>query len=727
MTMLFMDSFDHYGPQAQAGANPGNGATVMSQGVYTGTSQCFIDVPTWGARTGPYSLLVTQGGAPRKVLDGGTLQAMLVGAGVSVSALPIDNTNTSIFIFRDASNATLWSLRLESTGTIALVGVGGVTVRTQAPVIVAANWHFVECKIDTVGQTFRLDVDGVTVINASGLGFTSQAIAAVVVGSVGAGTVGGNMWLDDFTIRDTAGTHNNDFEGDLRIATLFPNANGTNQGWTPQYRHKLGTGILDAHTGIAAGQQPGIYCANSASLDIGVGDFTLEGFFRFAALPTASNKAHLFGKWDEVNNRRSYQLYLGGPTLENGNIVFRTSTSGAAGTVVEKISYPWPNGAPDLDTWYNIAVVRAAGELLLFIDGVQYGLPIADPDTYFAGAEPYSTGVQVQGVNTPTAATGMNGWVDEVRLTMGVGRYTGNFAVTTVPFPRNVGGDPDFASVTLLCGFDSGINDESSYARTVNATGGAVQLTPDDGAFAFQAIYHHTPQDDTFIEAALTPAGSILTLAAQPAPNDTVTVGTYTNAGSHAAVYKFVAALVTAFDVLIGAAVTDTLFNLRAAINLTAGSAGTLYGTGTFINNDVLAAGLPGAQMGVTALLAGSDGNAIASTTSLTNGGGWTGATLAGGADIPSNSEFFFDRPAQNTTVIRAVQIMNRSFKTDAGTGSIQASFVGPLGAVVNGATDPLTVSPVYRWDVFEEDPDTSGSITPATIVEGRVRIDRTE
>lgn len=722
MTMLFMDGFDHYG----VGTNDADqGAGAMLDGVYTGTGSCSIDAPSWGARTGPYALHVTQGGAPRKVFDWGGKTAFLVGMGFSTPGLPGDNTTARLWEYRDGGNALKWSVALLSTGAIALMtSANAILVQTAAPVIVASNWHFVEFKIDTVAGTFRLDVDGATVINASGLSLASTSIAQCSVGFVQAGASFVSIWIDDLTIRDTSGTHNNDFEGDLRVATMFPNADAVAQGWTPEPRQKIATGILNANRGTFGGSGAAVYATGGTNTNLGAGDYCLEGFYRFAALPTGSNKAVIYSKWNETLNKRAFQLYLGGPTLDGGNLTFRTSTDGTGGTVVNKISYPWPGGTPDLDVWYHIAVVRASGELLLFIDGVQYGLPIADPDTnYYVGTAEFSFGSQVEG-GTTVANTYFAGWMDELRVSVGVPRYIANFTPTTVPFGRNVSTDPNFASDVLLCGFDSGIFDESSYLRTLTASL-AVQETPGDGLGGYSVINHHFPQDDTFIQAALLAAGSILTLSAQPAANDTVTVGTYTNSGSHAAVYKFVAALSTAFDVKIGATVADTLFNLRSAINLAPG-AGTLYGAATFVNDDVTAAGLPGDQMAVTANIAGTAGNAIASTSSLTHGGGWTGTTLAGGANIPGYSEFYFDRPPVNTTIIKAVQIVNRSFKSDAGTGSAQASFIGPLGGVENGADNALTVSPVYRWDVFETDPDTSGSITPSTIVGGRVRIDRT-
>lgn len=716
MTAIFLEAFAHYGTGAV-------GIGHMLDGTWADAPTplvfCTINTPSWDSSGEPAFFNSVDGSGARYALKT-PLLPILMQCHFGLDALPQRNNSAKIFQWRNSGNSTLFYLTVQSTGTVEFrTGADVLLAATQSPVIVAENFHLIETKLDITGQTFELRVDQNVVIAASGLATGATAVAQITICGGGGGGLQDTaaLWMKDLIICDTNGSVNNDFNGDLRVAALFPNADGADQGWTPQYRHKFGNGILDIHS-VA---DSCIGCPNSASTDLGAGDWTLEGYFRIANLPTGSNKGQIIGKWDETNNRRSYQLYIGGPALESGNIVFRTSTNGTAGTVTESISYPW---IPDTDTWYHIAVVRASGELLLFIDGIQLGLPIADATTYYAGIEPLSVGAQVEGAGGVVNNTHLDGWVDELRVTVGFARYTSNFSPAG-PWPRGGGSDPEWADVVLLCGFDSGLNDESSFARAVISLNGGAAYTPDDGFAAYQSIYHHVPQDDTFVEAALLQAGSTLTLSAQPANNDTVTVGHYTNAGSHAAVYKFKTALASAFDVLIGANVAATLFNLRSAINLAAGS-GTLYGTSTIVNDDVTAQGLPGSQMAVTADIAGTAGNAIASTSSLTHGGGWTGTTLSGGANIPGTSSFFFDRPPLNTTIIKAVQIINRSFKTDSGDGSEQITFVGPLGGTEAGANNPLTITPVYRWDIFETDPDTSSNITPSTIVGGSVRINRT-
>lgn len=734
---LFKDGFNHYG-HAPNSTDPT--ATVVRNNMQAGPwarAAGWCGIPPWGARTDSYSYATgTQddsgGLASRRVL-GGSVTALIVSMGFSVSSLP-ETAQFYIIKPRDSGNNSGAGLLLNPDGTVVLeTPIGTAVGSTQTPVIRAQTWHALEMEFDFTAGTFRLDVDGTTVMSLSGLTYLSDAannpgFAAATQIAIGAGVpVGGQFtpWFSDLIARDTTGSRNNGFEGDVRVATLFPDADAPAQGWTARPLKKIANGVLDNTAAIAGGAGPASGTRNNTTLnDLGAGDYTIETFVRFLTLPTGTDKSCIFGKWDESSNNRGYQLYLGGSGLDSGAIAFRTSTDGQAGTVAKLLTYPW---LPLLNVWYHVALVRASGELLLFIDGIQQGLPIADTTVPFAASVPTIMGGQSNaGGVSSSAGSIMNGWFDEARLTVGYARYTSDFTPTTVPFPRNVGGDPQFADVTLLCGFDSGVFDESSYGLLMTAAGGSLAVTPDDGQFNFQDINAAQPRDYTFIEAALVPAFGVYSQTpAQPSNNETLTVGTVGSGSPVPGVYTFKTALTgAALEVLIGATIANTLANVVAAINNGPG-AGTVYGAGTAINNDVLAASLPGDQFQVTAVLPGTGGNSLAVSTTAADGF-WDGATLHGGLDIPTYSEFYFQRPPPDTTVIKSITIVNRSFKSDTGTCTVQASFVGPGNGVLNGADNALTTAPNYREDIFETDPDTSGDIAVTSVVSGRVRLDRT-
>lgn len=714
MTALYLDGFDHYGNVTVSPANMVDGTWAQAAGV---------DVPSFGARTGTFALRNSTNASSSRYVLPATKAKVFMSFGYAVNNLPSSNRLNYLCQINDSSNVTICSLWVTSTGSLELTPANSATIlaQTSGPVIVASNWHFIELEYDQAGN-FVVRVDdatgtGTPAINATALTFASPAAQIQFNGSPVA--TPNTAWLDDLFIRDANGTTNNAFLGDRRIATLLAAGDTTTAGWTPNRYFKLGTGILDNTATIgtgAAAQAP-----TATSLNIGAADFTLETFVRFKSLPSSSNKSVIFSRWDQVTNQRSYELFLGSQTLNNSSLCWQTSTDGTNATVTQSIIYPW---SPSLDTWYHVAIVRASGQLLLFVNGQQLGLPIADTSTYFAGTSPFGVGGEINAAGPGVASgTPLNGWFDETRFTNGFARYTANFTPTTAEFPRGLSGDPQWASVALLAGYDTLIQDESSFARVFNSINGAAQKTVTDAASVgvYPVVGKSTPDDNTFVQAPFVAATSVLTLTANPANGNTVTVGTKN--GTLAAVYTFKTALAAAFDVLIDTTIQNTLQNLFNAINAGTG-AGTKYGTGTTSNFDVNALQLPAGQMEVVANTAGTAGNTIA-TSAVGITGGWTGTTLSGGLNIPGPSNFKVQRLPPSTTIVSAVQINTRSFKSDAGVGTMNSAFVGPLGGVSTGPTHALTVSPIYYDDIYETDPDTAGAISPTTIVNGSIQINR--
>lgn len=624
---------------------------------------------------------------------------------------------------RNGSNANILQLTLTSTGAINAYSVNGssrtLIGATSGPVIVAETASHLEMKLSVSAGAFELRVNGVSVINLSALTFPTAGPVAQFVFADNLYLVSQGILYDfyygNLIIRDTTGTVNNDFAGDRRVATLFVNSDDpSHQGWTPRPLQRFGDGVLDMTSAAA------VSVASTVLTDLGNGDYTLESQVRFQTLPTGANKAIIFNKWDETNNKRSYQLYKAGPSLENGYITFQISTDGTDSTVTQLIQEDWQ---PEVGQWYHIAVSRVSGVTSLYVDGKLIGVGVADANTYFAGSARTAIGARYDGGTYE--AQQLDGWFDETRFTVGVARYTAPFAPPTDAFPR-AGGDPSWANVAWLMSYDNGVvADDGPNALTVTKYGAAAAITPDDGDAAYKTLNKAVPDDDTFIEAALLTASDVLTVTALPADGETVTVGT--KDGSTAAVYTWKTTLTgAAFEVLIGASVSASLDNLVSAINASTG-AGTTYGTGTTANNDVSAykdSNL--SQMHVDALTPGTAGNSIAASTTAANES-WANATLTGGADIPSYSQFGLHRLPSDVTVVDSVTIVQRAWKVDAGASLQQASFVGSGGGVESGTAREISTVPTLYFDTFEHDPDNvANPITPTAVLLGKIRIDRT-
>lgn len=99
-------------------------------------------------------------------------------------------------------------------------------------------------------------------------------------------------------------------------------------------------------------------------------------------------------------------------------------------------------------------------------------------------------------------------------------------------------------------------------------------------------------------------------------------------------------------NVLLGANAAATLQNLYDAINLT-GTAGTQYAAAMTLHDNVKATGVTATTLVVTAKVAGTIGNAIATTETQTNFS-WGAAALAGGTGA---------LPAELTSIIAGNQV----------------------------------------------------------------------
>lgn len=692
---LWKDGFDHYGGDINQILN----------GAWGNFSAAVLGAPSYGARTGSYALKFNATGFARRGL-GSAKSTVIVSMGATLDGLGVVQLTTLL----DPASAAISTLSVNSDGSLTFTA-GTTTILSQNQVIKSGTWHHVEAEYALGAQTVEVRVDGVTVLSGATVNYPEATATQVEISRSGGGS-GFDFYVDDVIVRDDTGTRNNGFEGDLRVATLYPNADEAAQGWTPQPRKKFGAGILDNVDDPGA-----VTAANATALQLAAADYTIEMFARIHALPSVNNMGVLVSKWQaDAAGNREYRLFLSGSGLAtHDTLTLEISTDGQLGTVTQIFSWPF---VPDLDRWYHIAVVRSAAEVSLFIDGKLQGTPFADPHTYFSGAGTFAIGASMTGTTAVDTTSQLTAFFDEVRITNGVARYNSDFAVPAAAFPRNAVGDPSFPQVALLCGFDSGILDESSFARTLTARNGSATFLVDDGDFAFQTINQPIPRDDTYIEADIVAASGVFQLDAQPSAGETVTLGAIT--------YTFRAAVAAANDVLIGGTVTDSLNNLVAAIVAGVGS-GVTYGTGTVANANATATKLPVNQISAAAIIAGATGNTIATTTTCAAGQWLQGATLTGGQDIPGPSEFAFERLAENTTILRSISLVHRAYKSDAGSADIKLSFVDVNGNVDAGTPHPLTVNPTYYEQVFDTDPSTGAGLTPLMLLGAKVRVERTD
>jgi hypothetical protein len=147
--------------------------------------------------------------------------------------------------------------------------------------------------------------------------------------------------------------------------------------------------------------------------DLAAGDFTVESWIRPS---TVSGFRTICGTW----TNQQFALSLNG-----ASVYFSWFPASAGSSLVG-------GGTVVADTWQHVAVTRQGTSFRAFLDGqlLQTATNTAIVPTLtanlFIGAYPDSGG---------NAAGFFNGYIDDLRITKGVARYTANFTPPTAPFP----------------------------------------------------------------------------------------------------------------------------------------------------------------------------------------------------------------------------------------------------------------------------------------------------
>lgn len=118
--------------------------------------------------------------------------------------------------------------------------------------------------------------------------------------------------------------------------------------------------------------------------------------------------------------------------------------------------------------WHHVAVSRVSGVTRLFLDGVQIGSNYADTSNY--SQHPCYIGRSVGGL------FGYNGYIDELRVSKNIGRYSANFTPSTTAFANDT-------STVLLLHFDTDYSDDAAAAQisVVSDLNGIITLVEGSG------------------------------------------------------------------------------------------------------------------------------------------------------------------------------------------------------------------------------------------------------
>jgi len=151
------------------------------------------------------------------------------------------------------------------------------------------------------------------------------------------------------------------------------------------------------------------------------GDFTIEAFLRFVALPSTGSGGY-------------FMLYSPGPGGAATPYISMTNTSIQVALPGDKYG-DWAMSTPSTNTWYHLAVVRSSGTYKVYWDGTE---KTSFTNTYNwtpSGSDLMITNPHVWGQFIDSRGS-FNGYMDEIRISK-TARYTGNFTPTTSAFIRD--------------------------------------------------------------------------------------------------------------------------------------------------------------------------------------------------------------------------------------------------------------------------------------------------
>lgn len=158
------------------------------------------------------------------------------------------------------------------------------------------------------------------------------------------------------------------------------------------------------------------YLTNDGSADFafGTGAFTIEFWLR---LTTPGVARVLYDSRPAATNGLYPTMWI---TSTNVITFFVNSLNRITGTT-----------ALAADVWHHVAVSRSGTSTKLFLNGTQEGSTYTDSNDYLNGASRPTIGTNGNDVTLNELV----GWLDDIRVTKGVARYTANFTAPTAAHP----------------------------------------------------------------------------------------------------------------------------------------------------------------------------------------------------------------------------------------------------------------------------------------------------
>lgn len=382
----------------------------------------------------------------------------------------VQTTDKTLIRSGPASGTTAgaWEISVQANNTIMFMwDVYTSSSWLIGPIFTNLQWNHIA--LTRQGSTLRMFLNGVLgATNASFASNLNHVPALVYIGGTSTNSLTG--YIDDLRITKGVARYTANFapaaisSGPLSFdpyhsyTSLLLRMNGadasttfTDESSTPKIVNANNNAQLKTAVkkyGTASGYFDGfgdyLTCPVSNDFAFGSSDFTIEAWVYAVAIPTQPSKYAFIIAHDNIGTTRGWVLDLNETT---GALAFAAFSSN---TVVDSVvdSSPFPVGQ-----WVHVAVTRSGTYLRLFKNGIiqatntSAGNTVQNPNVgLLIGSN------QQNGVVETTGNWCFNGYLDDLRITKGIARYTANF--TPPPQHLLAETDPNYASVILAMHMD---------------------------------------------------------------------------------------------------------------------------------------------------------------------------------------------------------------------------------------------------------------------------------
>lgn len=357
-----------------------------------------------------------------------------------------------------ASDLNGWVLTFETNNSLAFyAGNGSWSVSLNGGAIISANaWYHIA--VSRNGSTWRMFVNGFQVATATSSIAISDGTLPLYIGRYpyfpsANSTQDFGGYIDELRFTKNICRYTSNFvprtvpfydtdtsslaDPYFSNVSLLLHMNGTNASTTftdsssnacvvTRYGNaQISTTQMRLGTASAYfdGTGDGLTIPSSSNFDFGAGDFTIE-LWAYATVLSGASRGLLNKGWGASVG--SWLIYYDNSSSKYS---FYASSNGSSWDIASNVTIL---SSPSINRWYHIAVTRTGTLFRTFVDGIQTNNFTSSASIFVNASQNVSVGADATGTGSSFA-----GYIDEVRVTKGISRYTSNFYVRGTAFPDN--------------------------------------------------------------------------------------------------------------------------------------------------------------------------------------------------------------------------------------------------------------------------------------------------